>query len=308
MASMTFFQAAIADNAASVSAATDSSKAIPFDPTPHYQNADSYSTTNPFNGDDTDIYYPSESGVAAGDLPVVLLLQGALVDKSFYSNYASQVARYGFAVVVPNHFQDSPNFGRALLSEKSQLQAVLDQMNAEVTNPTSPLNSKVRTQQLGLLGHSFGAAVGLSSIGNLCLPELLCFNPTERPKELASGAFFGANLRDRTEVFLPIENNGIGIALIQDDLDGVALPLRAEKTYAQIQAPPKALFSLSGVNHFGITNINNPKGAFPDSNNPTVEQAVSIEAISRWSGLFLRGTLLEDAAALDYLQASTDSG
>ncbi|MBE9059672.1 alpha/beta hydrolase [cf. Phormidesmis sp. LEGE 11477] len=275
--------------------------ATSFDATPRYQTFSSYSTTNPFNGDATDIYYPTlEDASAADDLPIALMLQGALVDKSFYSDYASQVARHGFAVVVPNHFQTTPDFGDALLSETSQPQAVLDQLTVENGMKDSPLNGKIDTGKLGLLGHSFGGAVGLSTIGEVCLP-VQCAAPFERPEALMAGAFFGANLRDRNDAYLPIKNDGVGVALIQGDRDGRALPLRAKLTYDQVQSPPRARITLSGVNHFGITDVNMPDGAIPDPTAQTVDQTVSIETTARWSGLFLRGTLLEDEAALEYV-------
>ena len=113
-------------------------------------------------------------------------MQGALVDKSFYSEYASLVAQYGFVVVVPNQGRPlpiNPSSPPSLLSETSQIAAVLSQMAIENTKPTSPFASVVDTQRLGLLGHSFGGAVGLSVIANKCLPEFyLCQKPFTRPK------------------------------------------------------------------------------------------------------------------------------
>ena len=266
-----------------------------------YESFDSYSTTNPINGDATDIYFPTlDSGAPVDDLPVVLMLQGALVDKGFYSDYASQVARYGFAVAVPNHIQTVPGFGDVLAPEISQVQAVLDQFVAESSSMNSPLGGKVDTEKFGLLGHSLGGAVGLSSIGEVCLPGF-CLEPFERPEALMGGAFFGANLRDQSDTFLAIENEGVGVALIQGEQDGRALPINAERTFDQIQTPPKALVTLAGVNHFGITDVNVPSGAIPDPNGQRLSQADSVETIARWSGLFLRGTVLEDPAALDYV-------
>ena len=275
--------------------------AATFDPAPLYDSFVSFSTTNPVNGDATDIYYPTlDDGTAVDELPIALLLQGALVDKAFYSDYASQVARYGFAVVVPNHFQTLPGLGNALAPETSQLPAVLDQLNMEATDPNSPLNGRVDTQKIGLLGHSFGGSVGLSLAGEICLPGL-CPESFERPEELLAGIFFGANLRDMNDVFLPIDNDDIGLALIQGDQDGRALPFRAERTFEQIQTPPRALVTLGGVNHFGITNVNRPDGVIPDPNPPLLAQDVAIETVARWSGLFLRGTMLDDEDALDYV-------
>lgn len=270
-----------------------------------YQTFDSYTTINPINGDATDIYFPTtnttpNNRLPADNLSVVLLLQGALVDKSFYSDYASQVARYGFVVAVPNHFQMVPGFGDVLAADTSQIQATLDQFADEVNREDSPLKGKVNLQKLGLLGHSLGGAVGLSAVGDVCVPPF-CLQPFKRPEALLGGAFFGANLRDQNDIFLPIANAGIGVALIQGEQDGRALPLNAERTFDEIQTPPKALITLVGVNHFGITNVMTPTGAIPDLNPQTLAQAESIETVARWSGLFLRGTVLNDQAALDYI-------
>ncbi len=220
-----------------------------------YENSSSYSTTNPINGDATDIYFHTlDDGSSADDLPVVLMLQGALADKGFYSDYASQVARYGFAVAVPNHIQMVPGFGDILASETSQIQDVLDQFIAESTDTNSPISERIDPQKYGVLGHSLGGAVGLSAIGEICLPQA-CPTPFERPESLMSGAFFGANLRDQNDTFLSIQNEGIGIALIQGNQDGRALPISAERTFGQIQTPPKALITLDGIDHFGITDV-----------------------------------------------------
>lgn len=41
--------------------------------------------------------------MSSGELPVALLLQGAKVNRNFYSQYAATVASYGFIVVTPDH-------------------------------------------------------------------------------------------------------------------------------------------------------------------------------------------------------------
>ena len=76
--------------------------------------------------------------------------------------------------------------------------------------------------------------------------------------------------------------------MFQGNNDSIALPERAEKTYEQIQSPPKILINVSGVNHYGITNTNNPDGARPDANMGAIAQDVAVETVARWSGLFLR--------------------
>ena len=278
---------------------------------PQFDRASSYSSIISGNNDLADIYYPDLTDINSGkySFPIVLFLQGALVDKSFYSDYASLVARYGFIVAVPNHyrpFPTNPNSPPSLLAETSQVGALVSQMAIENTRPESPIAGAVDTQKLGLMGHSFGAAVGLSVIANQCL-NFLCSEPFTRPKELLAGVFYGANLRDQvTNQFIPIANDGIGVALIQGDRDGVALPERAKQTFENIQTPPKALITLTGANHFGITNINNPLGAVPDPISPTLSQSVAVETIARWSGLFLRSSLLKDPTATDYIYVSGD--
>ena len=95
--------------------------------------------------------------------------------------------------------------------------------------------------------------------------------------------------------------------MLQGTDDGRALPFRAQATYDNIKDAPKALISILGANHFGITNTNNPLGAVPDPNNPTIEQNVAVETIARWSGLFLRASVLNDKGAFDYIYSTGDS-
>jgi Chlorophyllase len=278
-------------------------------PPPPFETAANYTTTIEANNNSADIYYPNLQALQTTktSLPIALLLQGANVDKSDYSIFASHVARYGFIVVVPNQPKSLPEVGfNGLLPDTSQINAVLAQMKTENTNPSSPIVGVVNTKKLALLGHSAGGAVGLSAIANLCIP-ILCDGSFSRPPELIAGAFFGANLRDQvTGEFIPINNSGIPTALLQGTLDGIALPERATATYDQIQNPPKALVSMTGLNHYGMTNTNNPLGPLPDPNTPTLAQDSAVETVARWSGLFLRANVLNDRRALAYVYLSGD--
>ena len=275
---------------------------------PLFEQVDSYTTTISTNNDIADIYFPKQSNhqTESVSFPIALLLQGANVDKSNYSKFANIVASYGFVVVVPNHKRSALELNlTGLLSETSQIKAVQAQMKAENSNPASPIVGIVNTKKLALLGHSWGGAVGLSAIANICQP-ILCDGNYSRPDELVAGAFFGANLRNQNQKFIPINNSGIPIALLQGNIDSIALPHRAKKTYNNIQTPPKILIEILGVNHYGITNTNNPNGARSDSKTPTLKQDVAVETVARWSGLFLRASVLNDEDAINYVYSKGD--
>ncbi|WP_445240572.1 hypothetical protein [Microcoleus vaginatus] len=81
---------------------------------------------------------------------------------------------------------------------------------------------------------------------------------------------------------------------------------RDQSTFDKIQIPPKTLITVTGANHFGISDVNNPAGANPDLNTATLEPAVGIETIARWSALFLRANMLKDRAAFDYIYSQGD--
>ncbi|MBW4490732.1 MAG: chlorophyllase [Trichocoleus desertorum ATA4-8-CV12] len=281
--------------------------AVAFSPEPVFNRVDRFNATIPSatGVDEADIYYPVSSPNAPIDsLPVVLLLQGALVDKADYTNFASHVAQYGFAVIVPNHIRTAidPVTGQAFTGffpEQQQVNDVLAYATAANTNSASPLANLLNPNKFGLIGHSLGGAVGLSAIQDICFP-FLCTGTFSRPQELMAGVFYGSTFRDPRfgDMIPPIENDGIPVALIAGDRDGVVGNFAAvEETYEQIQDPPKVLITVQGANHYGITN----QDSLRDPVRPTLDQDVATETIARWSGLILRASLLNDVEALDYV-------
>jgi dienelactone hydrolase len=284
--------------------------AISFDPSPIYAEARSYTTEIPTTGsltesDSAEIYFPVTNDSTT--FPLALMLQGALVERGDYANFAAQVARYGFVVVVPDHQRTLPGpMGpiTGLFPDVELVDDVLDFMEGENLNDLSDLAGKVNTNQMGLLGHSFGGVVGLTAIQGICFP-FLCNDPSfERPEELLAGIFYGTSFTDQmTGEFLPIDNQGIPTGLIAGELDGVAELAEVQETYDQIQDPPKALVTVLGANHYGITNDD----SFRDPTRPTLPQELATETIARWSALFLRAHVQGDGEAFDYIYNSGEA-
>jgi dienelactone hydrolase len=254
------------------------------------------------DGDLADLYYPVLPNSPPARLPIALMLQGAFVDRADYSNYAKKVASYGLIVVVPNRERTitglDGNAMTGLFADEQQVSNVLAQMKLEDADAASPIFESIDIGKLGLLGHSFGAYAGLAAIQDINIPSVSTGN-FMRPPELKAGIFFGASFQTPpySGMFPQINNQGIPIGLIAGTLDGIAKFENVAATYDNIQCPPKALIAIEGANHYSITNYDSKS----DPTRPTLEQSTAIEAIGRWSGLFLRANLLNDQDAIDYL-------
>lgn len=274
----------------------------PFDPNPIYDQVKRYTTTIAADGDLADVYYPVLPNTTADQLPIALMLQGGLVDKADYSNYAKEVASYGFVVVVPNNERTVTGPGgqsfTGLLADADQVNDVLAQMKLEDVDASSPIFEIVDTSKLGVLGHSFGGYAGLAAIQNINDPAVSSGNYT-RPIELKAGIFYGASFQTPPDsgMFPAIDNQDIPVGLITGTLDSVANLGEVASTYVKIQDSPKALVTVEGANHYGITNQDRDR----DPSRPTLDQATATGAIGRWSGLFLRSHLLGDQRAFDYV-------
>lgn len=295
--------------------------AATFNSGPQFDQVDSFTTAIPRSDgglDLADIYYPVVSGSSTETFPVALFLQGAFVDKSFYSEFASSVASYGFGVVVPNHVRTLPTPAGPitnLFPEAQQFNDVLSFITAENQNPLSPVAGLFNPDEYALLGHSFGATVGLGVASGICDLSTFCagFTPNAEP---IGGVFYGGgspSLGGLAARDIPLENGDVPIGLIYGTEDNRFDPpfegLEA-RLFSNIQEPPKALVNVIGANHFGITNIDNPPPLNviePDTNTPALPQDVAIETIARWSALFLQGAGLGDSDAFDFVFNSGDA-
>jgi dienelactone hydrolase len=252
------------------------------------------------SGDAADVYHPTVPErlrpLLADAFPVVAVLQGANVDKSRYSGLGRGLARQGFVVVVPNHVRAPGGpFPPGLFTSQTVIPNVLAQATAEDGDPDSPLYRIVDTGSLGLVGHSFGGAVGLFASAGVCAPPI-CDGPYTRPAALRAGAFYGTNLATGTTLDIDLDTKGVATALVQGTRDSIAPPGEAEVTYPSLEQP-RALITVAGANHYGITDENNPPGAVPDPQAPTLAQDRATAAVARWSGLWLRAQLDRDPLA-----------
>ncbi|MEQ6902601.1 hypothetical protein [Nocardioides sp. YIM 152588] len=250
--------------------------------------------------DGTTVYYPT--GVT-GELPVALLLQGGKVHRQYYSQYAATVASYGFVVLTPNHkrlnFVDVDYY-----TSTSQVGETLAWMDTENATAASPLAGHIDTDTMVLLGHSFGGATGLSIAEGACSIPFCTKLTFSLPPEVKAGSFYGTN--NEILGFYPAIDNLIPVQLVQGQSDGMAEPAQAESTYGVIANGPKQIVRLTGANHYGITDVQNPSGAEAEVGPQALTQAQSIEAAGRWAALWLRAQL-GDASAATYVYSTGDA-
>jgi hypothetical protein len=135
-------------------------------------------------GDKADVFFPDVPKMSK-KFPVVAVLQGAFVDKQFYSEFGTQLARFGFVVVIPNHLvvlgpPGTPPTPPAPFPDEFVILDVLAQMEVENQDPHSPLFGIVDTTRMGLAGHSAGGAASLFAIDRSC--QFPFCGPPPRPQ------------------------------------------------------------------------------------------------------------------------------
>lgn len=250
--------------------------------------------------DGTNVYYPTN---ATGELPVALLLQGGKVHRQNYSQYAATVASYGFIVVTPNHRRLN-FFDTDYYTSTSQVGETLSWMAAENGNASSPLHGRIDTDTMVLLGHSFGGATGLSIAEDKCSVPFCTTLSFDLPAAVKAGSFYGTN--NAVLGIYPTIDNQIPVQLVQGQSDGMAEPAQAETSYTKIANGHKQIVRVTGANHYGITNTQNPTGAEAEVNSQASTQSSSIETTARWAALWLRAQL-GDTAAASYVHSTGDA-
>ena len=230
-------------------------------------------TTTLTNGDAADVYIPNGT-----NLPFALMMQGANVDKQYYSGFATVASQYGIIVIVPNHVSTVPN---GLYEPSSEINVAYDWALAQASTSTAPLYGKLDATRMGLFGHSYGGASSLYAIGGKCQPPFCYGTPITLPTALKAAALYGTNsVVDGTAA--PI-NLHVPTTLVNGSVDGLAALSSAQATFAVMSGAPKGLLTFTGTNHYGICNVNDPPGAIADPNSPTTNQSVGYADIARWS-------------------------
>jgi dienelactone hydrolase len=237
--------------------------------------------------DPATVYYPA----GLGHLPVALLLQGANVRGAEYSVFARGVARYGFAVAVPDHV-GSYHGGTGLYATEWEVNGGAAWAVHEQHRAGSPLAGRIDADRFVLLGHSFGAGAGLFAVGNVCTPPFCFATGYRRPGTLRAAAFYGSAGAVAGGASAPqIDNTGVPVALVHGELDGVIPHSAGVAFYGGLRRSPKALVTVLGANHYGVTDEQDPSGAKPDPSRQTINQRRGVADIARWCALFLRASL-----------------
>ena len=204
------------------------------------------------------------------------------------------MASYGFLVLVPNHRPAGRLF---FAPELEQISKILASLTVELKNSHS-LNENFDLRRVILLGHSAGGLTGLQVLQNI-LSALENKKDDSRPK-LVGGVFYGSQL---TGVQMK-KKKEMPIALISGSLDGIVSPKLTKETYQNLQSIPKALMTIKGTNHYGITDIAQPPDGPKEEHLPLLEQHISTHKIAHWSAIFLRAYMLNDKTSHEYFSCN----
>jgi len=220
--------------------------------------------------------------------PVGVLLQGALVDKAFYSEYAQRIAESGYVVVVPNRERTvAPGF-TALFADVHAVTDALDAMIVEDSDPRSPFYRITDPATSVVIGHSFGGAVAIDVAAGVCMPPFCDTTRGDffRPAGLRAAVIYGGSQVDcdpdpptSVDDCAPLDRGtaGVAVALLQGTNDGIASPLKADANLPELE-PPHALVQLPGATHFAICDVAQPPP--PVSTEPNVSDLDQQTAIA----------------------------
>jgi len=247
-----------------------------------------------------EVYYPD---TATKNLPVLALYQGGNVNSSFYSNYAARLAASDYVVYVANRCTTFI-LQYFIYPDASLASEVYDLAKTQSIDSTSPLFGRLDAEKIGVLGHSLGGVVGLFSINGICdFP--FCAWATTRLAQIKAGLFYGSGLGesfDKKRYYTDSSGKGIPSGYIQGSIDTANTPDSSTKNFANVISP-KYLFAIEGLNHYGITDVNNPFGAKSETNLSSFSQTQTIDKIASVSIEFLNAYIKNDSASLSKINS-----
>ncbi len=248
---------------------------------------------------DTDVdIYPS--ALIRAESPSVVLLQGANVDKSQYSRFASALASEGFHVIIQNVRRSVPGVPEpGFFSLEETVTDAFARLKRENVDPASQLYQRVRTDRLAVVGHSFGGMAALLAVDGRCA-AIFCLGAYQRPVELRAAVVLGTSTYTGGS-FFPVDTSAAPVAFISGEFDSGAPPSAVSGSFDRVSTP-KAWLEITGANHFAMTNQNPSPGAKPDPHPQSIEQDQSIALSSRWTAVFLRAFAADDATARQELE------
>ncbi|HRZ78795.1 MAG TPA: hypothetical protein P5044_02200 [bacterium] len=244
-------------------------------------------------GDQVDFYVPLSS---KDKMSTVIYLQGAKVDKGFYSIFAKTVSSYGFVVAIPNH----SSFSGENMTENKVFTQSWEYIKAQNLKSASYLYNRIETAKVTVMGHSLGGVAALGVLQNKCeMPT--CTGSYTHPPELAAAVFYGTNTKNPyLGGIAEVNTGGIPVSFVQGSVDGKAKYEDAVGTYDKTEGTPVSIVKVLGANHYGICDFNNPIGAAEDSSLPFLDQTLGLSVIAKWSGIFLRAHIYGETEWSDY--------
>jgi hypothetical protein len=238
------------------------------------------SDTLPTSGS-VEIYYPKNTSTS---LPLLVVHQGGNVHGSYYSNYSAYLASQGYVVYLANRC--SVFFLQYFLSPSGALgNESLD--HAKSLSTSSPLYGRIDTTKIAYLGHSLGGVIATFTANRSCESPFCDSSTYKLVSDVKALVFYGSGAGTSfSKYYLDSSGKGIPTAFLQGELDGAYTTTQAATNYNLVPSP-KAIFTLSGANHYSITDVAVPSLANVEKNNATRSQSESIQKLGATSVLFL---------------------
>ncbi|GBF50946.1 hypothetical protein LPTSP4_24770 [Leptospira ryugenii] len=249
-----------------------------------------------------EIYYPK---TGTGPFPIITLFPGGNVHGSFYSRYAARIAADGYVVWIPS--QCVPFFTQYFLKPSSAAgNEVLAYAKQLQTDSTSALFGKLNTDSMAYLGHSLGGVTAIYALNGICQVPF-CDPGTSFLSEVKVALVYGAGLTntlDPNQIRLNSAGKATPLVFLQGALDTAFPPQNALSSYENYKSI-KYLANIDGMNHYGITDVNNPFGANAERTQSTLSQEESITRLANLSILFLNAYLKSNTADLTKVNGNT---